>query len=71
MTLDETYSKWLSLNFMLKEKRVHGVIFFPKWVHEHQEITVCFQNEHIDKMAFVFFLIRLSAKQTWNPEYFV
>ena len=40
----------VSLNFMEKEKRVHGVIFFPKWVREHPEITVCFQNEHIDRM---------------------
>ena len=38
------------LNFMMAEKRTHGVIFFPKWVKEHPEITVCFQNDFIDLM---------------------
>lgn len=38
------------LNFMLNEKITHGTCFFPKWVHEHPEITVCYQNDHIDLM---------------------
>lgn len=29
---------------------MHGTIFFPKWVEDHPEITVCYQNEHIDLM---------------------
>ena len=29
---------------------MHGIIFFPKWVHEHPEITVCYQNDYIDVM---------------------
>ncbi|RGR85000.1 phenolic acid decarboxylase [Heyndrickxia coagulans] len=40
----------VSLNFMPDDKRMHGVIFFPKWAHEHPEITVCYQNDHIDLM---------------------
>lgn len=40
----------VALNFMANEKRMHGIIFFPKWVHEHPEITVCFQNDHLDLM---------------------
>ncbi|UYM80653.1 phenolic acid decarboxylase [Heyndrickxia coagulans] len=40
----------VSLNFMPDDKRMHGVIFIPKWVHEHPEITVCYQNDHIDLM---------------------
>jgi phenolic acid decarboxylase len=40
----------VSLNFMPADKRMHGIIFFPKWVHEHPEITVCYQNDHIDLM---------------------
>ncbi|MBF7023331.1 phenolic acid decarboxylase [Staphylococcus kloosii] len=40
----------VSLNFMLNEKRTHGACFFPKWVHEHPEITVCYQNDYIDLM---------------------
>ncbi|PSW06788.1 phenolic acid decarboxylase [Photobacterium lipolyticum] len=38
------------LNFMLNDNKMHGVIFFPNWVHEHPEITVCFQNDHISLM---------------------
>lgn len=40
----------VALDFMPNEKKMNGVIFFPKWVQEHPEITVCFQNEHIDLM---------------------
>ncbi len=40
----------VALDFMPEQKRIHGVIFFPKWVHEHPEITVCFQNDHIALM---------------------
>ncbi|KZK46272.1 Phenolic acid decarboxylase [Lactococcus cremoris] len=29
---------------------MHGMIFFPKWVEEHPEITVCFQNDFIELM---------------------
>ncbi len=38
------------LNFMMEDNKMHGVIFFPKWVHEHPEITVCYQNDYIDVM---------------------
>lgn len=40
----------VSLNFMPAQNKLHGVIFFPKWVHEHPEITVCYQNDFIPKM---------------------
>lgn len=40
----------VALNFMPNEKKLHGTIFFPKWVEEHPEITVTFQNEHIAEM---------------------
>ena len=38
------------LDFMINEKKTHGSAFFPKWVHEHPEITVCFQNDFIPLM---------------------
>lgn len=38
------------LNFMPEENKLHGTIFFPKWVQEHPEITVCFQNDFIPLM---------------------
>ena len=31
-------------------KKLYEVIFFPKWVHDHPEITVCYQNEDIPLM---------------------
>ncbi|MDH2926406.1 phenolic acid decarboxylase [Lonepinella koalarum] len=40
----------VALDFMPNEKRLHGVIFFPKWVHEHPEITVRYQNDFIPLM---------------------
>ena len=41
----------VSLAVDLDARRIHGVIFFPQWVHVHPERTVCFQNEHLDEMA--------------------
>ena len=32
------------LDFIPNENKLHGCIFFPKWVHEHPEITVCYQK---------------------------
>ncbi len=40
----------VALDFMPNEGKLRGVIFFPKWVHEHPEVTVTYQNEHIDLM---------------------
>ena len=40
----------VALDFMPNDLKMHGVIFFPKWVQDHPEITVCFQNEHIALM---------------------
>lgn len=31
-------------------RKIERYDFFLAWVHEHPEITVCFQNEHIDLM---------------------
>ncbi|WP_158799247.1 phenolic acid decarboxylase [Pedobacter sp. L105] len=30
----------VSLNWMPEEKKMHGIIFFPKWVHEHQMLPL-------------------------------
>ena len=40
----------VALVFLPNEDKLHGTIFFPKWVEEHPEITVTYQNEHIDVM---------------------
>lgn len=40
----------VAVNVMPGKRRLHGVIFFPHWVEQHGERTVCFQNEHLDQM---------------------
>ncbi|WP_274705839.1 phenolic acid decarboxylase [Fructilactobacillus cliffordii] len=40
----------VSLDFMPNKNKTHGEIFFPKWVDEHPKLTVCYQNDFIDKM---------------------
>jgi phenolic acid decarboxylase len=40
----------VSVSLLLAQRRTHGVIFFPRWVKEHPERTVCFQNDHLEQM---------------------
>ncbi|WP_253381278.1 phenolic acid decarboxylase [unidentified bacterial endosymbiont] len=37
----------VSLIVNLDDKLFHGTIFFPRWVINNPEKTVCFQNDHI------------------------
>ena len=37
----------VSLIVNLGDKLFHGTIFFPRWVMNNPEKTVCFQNDHI------------------------
>lgn len=39
----------VAVNFA--EHHLHGVIFFPQWVAQEPGKTVCFQNEHLEKMG--------------------
>ena len=48
--LDDFLGTDVALDFMPSEKKLHGTIFFPKWVQKHPEITVCFQKKHIPLM---------------------
>lgn len=41
----------VSLTLDLPERRVHGAVFFPRWVVDHPERTICFQNEHLPEMT--------------------
>jgi len=34
----------------LENRVTHGTIFFPRWVVEDPQATVCFQNDHLDEM---------------------
>ncbi|XSB53290.1 phenolic acid decarboxylase [Enterobacter ludwigii] len=40
----------VSLIANLGDKLFHGTIFFPRWVINNPEKTVCFQNDHIPLM---------------------
>lgn len=40
----------VSLIVNLADKIFHGTIFFPRWVINNPEHTVCFQNDHIAQM---------------------
>jgi phenolic acid decarboxylase len=47
---DEPTGTAVSLALNLDEMKTHGVIFFPKWVADEPSKTVCFQNDHLDRM---------------------
>ncbi|MFB2863391.1 phenolic acid decarboxylase [Aeromonas sp. MdU4] len=47
---DEPTGTSVSVAFNLTTRKLHGVIFFPRWIAEAPQKTVCFQNEHLDKM---------------------
>ena len=46
----EPTSTDVALDFVPNEHKLNGTIFFPKWVQDYPEITVCYQNDHIDLM---------------------
>ncbi|MFD2174723.1 phenolic acid decarboxylase [Rhodobacter lacus] len=47
---DEPTGTAVSVAVNLTSRQLHGVIFFPAWIGETPEKTVCFQNEHLDEM---------------------
>lgn len=47
---DEPTGTCVSVAFNLVERSIHGVIFFPRWVANDPNRTVCFQNDHLDRM---------------------
>ena len=40
----------VSLIVNLADKLLHGTIFFPRWIIDNPQKTVCFQNDNISKM---------------------
>ncbi|MXV44437.1 phenolic acid decarboxylase [Saccharibacter sp. 17.LH.SD] len=47
---DEPTGTTVSVAVNLADRKLHGVIFFPRWVALDPKKTVCFQNDHIDQM---------------------
>ncbi|HBL7616590.1 TPA: phenolic acid decarboxylase [Escherichia coli] len=41
----------VSLIVNMVDKLFHGTIFFPRWVVNSPEKTICFQNEHVPQMV--------------------
>ena len=48
---DEPTGTTVSAAFMLTSRKVHGAIFFPRWIAEEPKKTVCYQNDFLDKMT--------------------
>lgn len=47
---DEPTGTTVSVAVNLLERQLHGVIFFPQWIAKDPQLTVCFQNDFLDKM---------------------
>jgi phenolic acid decarboxylase len=47
---DEPTGTTVSVAVNFPERRLHGVIFFPRWIAQEPRKTVCFQNEHLERM---------------------
>ncbi len=47
---DEPTGTVVSLAVNLQKRLLHGAAFFPKWIEDKPEKTVCYQNQHLDKM---------------------
>lgn len=47
---DEPTGTNVCITINLNRRQIHGAIFFPRWVADSPEKTVCYQNQHIDKM---------------------
>ncbi|MCC8392811.1 phenolic acid decarboxylase [Paraburkholderia sp. MMS20-SJTR3] len=47
---DEPTGTAVSVAVNFSERRLHGVIFFPQWIAEAPQKTVCYQNDHLALM---------------------
>ena len=47
---DEPTGTIVSLAINFQRRRLHGAVFFPKWVEDNPQKTVCYQNQNLDKM---------------------
>jgi phenolic acid decarboxylase len=47
---DEPTGTTVSLAVNLSHRRLYGTIFFPRWVADNPQKTICYQNQHLDLM---------------------
>jgi len=47
---DEPTGTTVSMSVDFATRGLHGVIFFPRWIAQNPDLTVYFQNEHLERM---------------------
>ncbi|BBG29143.1 phenolic acid decarboxylase [Zymobacter palmae] len=50
VTWEEPTGTAVCLVFNLRDGLTHGTAFFPRWIADAPQKTVCFQNQHLDEM---------------------
>jgi phenolic acid decarboxylase len=50
LSWEEPAGTVVSIAIMLSQRLVHGSIFFPRWIAEDPKQTVCYQNDHLDRL---------------------
>jgi phenolic acid decarboxylase len=47
---DEPTGTTVSVTVDFATRKEHGVAFFPQWILQNPGLTVCFQNDHLERM---------------------
>jgi phenolic acid decarboxylase len=47
---DEPTGTTVSLVVNLTRRKIYGTIFFPRWIADEPTKTICYQNQHLDRM---------------------
>jgi phenolic acid decarboxylase len=47
---DEPTGTTVSIVVNLTRRKIYGTIFFPRWIAEEPTKTICYQNEHLERM---------------------
>ncbi len=48
--MDEPTGTTVSLAINLERRQLYGTIFFPRWIADEPTKTICYQNQHLDRM---------------------
>jgi phenolic acid decarboxylase len=47
---DEPTGTTVSITVNLQRRQIYGTIFFPRWIADAPEKTICYQNQHLETM---------------------
>ena len=47
---DEPTGTAVSIVINLARRKLYGTIFFPRWIADEPSKTICYQNQHLDRM---------------------